>query len=82
MLGLGACYMDPKIELPRNWARFLRKLHASGVIEYVFVEDTAEKVGCFFVRKNNGDLRLVIDCRMSNCHFEPPDRVQLRSGAA
>ena len=22
---------------------------------------------------NNGDLRLVTDCRRSNCHFEPPD---------
>ena len=34
------------------------------------------------MKKKNGDLRMVIDCRRSNCHFEPPAGVQLCSGSA
>ena len=34
------------------------------------------------VKKKSGDLRLVVDCRRSNCYFEVPHGVSLCSGSA
>ena len=36
----------------------------------------------FFVRKKNGQLRMVIDCRSSNCYFDQPADDSLCSGDA
>ena len=80
-LGLDTCYTDPSVKKPKNWCQFLRRLHSTGVVEFV-MDDAAEMVGVFFVRKKNGDLRMVVDCRRSNAHFAPPAGVQLCSGSA
>ena len=35
--------------------------------------DVKQTVGCFFVKKKDGNIRLVVDCRRSNrCHRRPP----------
>ena len=79
-LGLAAAYTDPAVLKGRNWSSFLRRLEKRGVVEFVEEEPT-ELVGMFFVRKKNGDLRLVIDCRRSNCHFSAPEGVELATGS-
>ena len=80
-LGLERCYTDPVVQKPRHWTKFLRRLHACGVVEYS-LEAPCETAGVFFVKKKNGDLRMVIDCRRSNCYIEPPYGVSLCSGTA
>jgi hypothetical protein len=38
-------------------------------------------VGAFAVAKKNGKQRLVIDARIANLHFEPPEKVRLATGS-
>ena len=40
------------------------------------------KVELFFVKKKSGQLRMVVDCRHSNCWFAPPFEVSLATGDA
>ena len=42
------------------------RLHALNLLEYFLQKP---KVGIFFVKKNNGQLRMILDCPRSNCHF-------------
>ncbi|CAK0804061.1 unnamed protein product, partial [Prorocentrum cordatum] len=51
----------------------------AGVAELT-LERPTEVVDCFFVKKGGGKQRLVVDCRRSNQHFEPPAPVSLVSG--
>ena len=46
-LGLDTCYTDPSVKKPKNWCQFLRRLHSTGVVEFV-LDDAAEMVGAFF----------------------------------
>ena len=41
-----------------------------------------EFVEVFFVKKKDGRLRMVVDCRRSNCYFRDPHDVSLASGDA
>lgn len=45
-------------------------------------QQSREQVGGFFVKNNGNRLRLILDCRFSNCHFRSPDNVRLCSGEA
>ncbi|CAK0850412.1 unnamed protein product [Prorocentrum cordatum] len=56
-----------------------RRLVEAGVAELT-LERPTEVVDCFFVKKGGGKQRLVVDCRRSNQHFEPPAPVSLVSG--
>ena len=39
-----------------------------------------ETVGLFFVKKKGGKLRMILDCRRSNCHFTTPKDIKLATG--
>ncbi|CAK0834874.1 unnamed protein product, partial [Prorocentrum cordatum] len=53
-------------------------LAARGMLDFS-LED-GERVEPFFVTKKNGKLRLVVDCRRSNCHFTEAGGVSLCTG--
>ncbi|CAK0871903.1 unnamed protein product [Prorocentrum cordatum] len=53
-------------------------LAARGMLDFS-LED-GERVEPFFVTKKNGELRLVVDCRRSNCHFTEAGGVSLCTG--
>ena len=73
-------YTDPAVLKVCTWGDFLLRLERCGVLKFVEEEPT-EWVGVFFVQKKNGDLRMVVGCRRSNCHFTPPSSVELATGS-
>lgn len=78
--GLTAPYMDPMLKRnSRAYAQFCRRLQKSGVVEFQL--SFRERVGAFAVAKKNGKQRLVIDARIANLHFEPPEKVRLATGS-
>lgn len=73
-------YWDRTLEQnPAEYAAFIRQLHVIGLVK--FERRIHGEVGCFFVCKKNGDLRLVLDCRSINSHFRIPPRTLLVSGS-
>ena len=80
--GVKTAYVDPVLgRNPRSYARYLRRLHGSGMVEWR-LEAPKGTCGVFFVKKNTGALRSVIDARRSNCWFSPPSDVRLASGSS
>ena len=84
---LAACpvrrpYSDRALSRRGEWARFLAALEAAGVVEYAAPTPHDEVVGIFFVKKKDGRLRMVLDCRRSNACFLPSDAVELATGAS
>ena len=79
--GVERVYQDPAFHNPKTYAGFVQRLHELGLVEYS-LEKSREEVGLFFVKKKNNKLRLIMDCRRSNCHFEEPQSVQLATGDA
>lgn len=79
--GVGRCYQDPEFNNPVTFAAFVSKLVSLNLVE-VSLQPAVEQVGLFFVKKKVGKLRLIMDCRRSNCHFEEPEPVQLATGEA
>ena len=59
---------------------FLQKLHKASIIECTLEDTSIETVECFFVVKKGGRLRLVIDARRANCHFQEPSHTALPTG--
>ena len=57
-LGLPCCYTDPVVQKPRHWPKFLRRLHACGVVEFP-LQAPREQAGVFFEeeerRSEDGD---------------------------
>ncbi|CAK0883482.1 unnamed protein product, partial [Prorocentrum cordatum] len=72
-------YGDPRLHSPSLHGEFIQRLVEAGVVELT-LERATEVVDCFFVKKGGGKQRLVVDCRRSNQHFEPPAPVSLVSG--
>ncbi|CAK0850468.1 unnamed protein product, partial [Prorocentrum cordatum] len=72
-------YGDPRLHSPSLYGEFIQRLVEAGVAELT-LERPTEVVDCFFVKKGGGKQRLVVDCRRSNQHFEPPAPVSLVSG--
>ena len=69
--GLPNVYHDPVLKHSESqYLDFIRLLYDAGIIRF----DTSVKcqLGCFFVRKKNGKLRLVIDARRANAFFRVP----------
>jgi hypothetical protein len=54
----------------------VERLISADIVELTF-EANKESVEMFFVAKKDGRLRMVCDCRRSNCHFTKPDKVRL-----
>lgn len=46
------------------------------------LEEAVEQVEIFFVKKKQDKLRMILDCRRSNCHFGVPSNVKLATGDA
>jgi len=76
--GVVSPYSDPKLRHPRAFEVFMAALAARGMLD--FAREDGERVEPFFVSKKNGKLRLVVDCRRSNCHFTEAGGVSLCTG--
>lgn len=74
--GVRQPYSDPRLREPRVYREFVKRLLAAGLVELTTTEPV-ERVETFFVGKKDGRLRMVVDCRRSNCWFQPPDKVSL-----
>ena len=59
----------------------MHRLVEADLVELV-PEPPTEMVEAFFVGKKDGRLRMVIDCRRSNCWFKNPDRTRLCTAEA
>eukprot|EP00438_Fugacium_kawagutii_P014095 Skav231798 [mRNA] locus=scaffold734:131220:155475:+ [translate_table: standard] len=79
--GVRRCYQDPQFNSTETYVGFLKKLHSLGLIEFS-AQPSVEQVGIFFVKKKGDRLRMILDCRRSNCHFSDPDPIQLATGEA
>ena len=78
--GLKACYSDPKLQHGQNWQTFCPRMKSANMLDFALTVD--EDCGVFFVKKKDGKrLRLIIDARRANCHFEDPDYISVASGA-
>eukprot|EP00972_Heterocapsa_arctica_P073301 10824163-Heterocapsa_arctica.AAC.1 len=65
--------MDKRLAKDRQeYVGFIRDLHARGIV--YFCRHAHERATVLFVRKKNGRLRMVLDCRLSNRRFRdtPP----------
>ncbi|CAK0818121.1 unnamed protein product [Prorocentrum cordatum] len=71
-------YSDPKLRRVAAFEEFIRALQQRGMVDFSF--SAKERVEAFFVHEKNGKLRLVVDCRRSNCHFQDPAPVSLLTG--
>lgn len=79
--GVRRCYQDPKLNDPAVYAGFLKQLLELNLVD-VSLSPPVEQVGLFFVKKKNNKMRLIMDCRRSNCYFSDPEHVQLATGEA
>ena len=79
--GLREAYSDPRLREPDTYSSFVQRLVDADLVEIVR-ERWVEKIEVFFVAKKDGRLRMVCDCRLSNCHFAKPDRVRLCTAEA
>ena len=70
--------MDPILgRRGRAYGKFIEQLFNAGIIEQ---GNVLEEAGLFFVKKKNGDLRLIFDTRRPNCWYKDPSSVALFSG--
>lgn len=67
---------------PRAYHGFLAELLSRGLISLERTDDAAYTVGCFFVIKKSGALRLVFGTRLANTQFITPPKTALPSAAA
>ena len=69
-------YMDKVLEHDRlAYRSFLKELEHRGLVEWR--RRCRSKVAVFFVKKKDGQLRMVLDCRGTNQLFLPPPAVGL-----
>ena len=79
--GAARTYWDP--ELARQgpaYLGFVRELSARRMVR--FRRSARRQIGCFFLTKKSGKLRLLIDARGPNQAFRSPPRTSLASTAA
>ena len=77
--GVERCYSDPALRQLKNYVPFVRRLHGLGLVDFS-LEEAVEQVEIFFVKKKQDKLRMILDCRRSNCHFGVPSNVRLATG--
>ena len=73
-------YSHPLPRQTEHYSQFVRRFVESSLIDLSTTNDCVEYVEMFFELKKDGRLRLVIDSRRSNCHFEDPSPAQLCTG--
>ncbi|CAK0789751.1 unnamed protein product, partial [Prorocentrum cordatum] len=71
-------HSDPKLRRVAAFEEFIRALQQRGMVDFSF--SCKERVEAFFAHEKSGKLRLVVDCRRSNCHFQDPAPVPLLTG--
>eukprot|EP00974_Lingulodinium_polyedra_P006755 643738-Lingulodinium_polyedra.AAC.1 len=70
--------MDPILgRRGHAYGKFVGQLFRAGILEAGPAKAVA---GLFFVKKTNGDLRLIFDTRQPNCFYQEPCSVKLFSG--
>ena len=79
--GVKQPYCDPCLRIPQTYRQFVQRLIDADLVELVD-KPPIEVVEPFFVGKKDGRLRMVIDCRRSNCWFHPPDHTPLCTAEA
>ena len=73
-------YMDPKLQRsPKAYALYLEDFFNAGLIR--FGQGAKARVSVFFVRKKNGKLRMVLDCRAVNHLFKECPGMPMGSGS-
>ena len=71
-------YMDVVLgRSRRGYVEFVRDLDQRGLVNWV--TDPLAECTIFFVDKKDGRLRMIIDCRRANVHFDDPPGVSLCS---
>ena len=79
--GIRSCYSDPKLQQGQNWPKFCLRMKSAHMLDFAL--SVEEECGVFFVeKKDKVRLRLIIDARRANCHFEDPDYIPLASGSS
>ena len=74
-------YMDVKLQHDNNvYGIFVKDLYERGMLS--FTCRPREIVPPFFVRKKNGKLRLILDCRAVNKRFKKPPPLGLGAGVS
>jgi hypothetical protein len=74
-------YIDPKLNYSKTaYHAFVGTLYKAGLLRWS--RSCRGRVGFFFVKKKNGSIRLVIDCRAVNRCFRRCPHVPLGTGAA
>ena len=69
-------YWDPRLKSSRKrYLEFVELLADHGIIG--FTQRPAQQVGCFFVKKKDGRLRLIVDARRTNRRCKPPPSMQV-----
>ena len=79
--GLEKPYMDPQLAYNSGaYADFLLRLHQAGMLRWKrTMSKSRGSLGVFFVAKNNGYLRIVVDPRLANFSFKAPLSCELPS---
>ena len=77
--GIERCYTDPKLRSQTTYEEYVDRLRGLGLVDFS-VEKTVEEAGIFFVKKKGDRLRMILDCRRSNCWFKEPKGVKLTTG--
>ena len=79
--GLPKSYWDPLLKDDKEaYAIFVNELAQRNMV--TFRRSAVEEVGCFFVPKKSGKIRLVIDARRTNQRLISPPATKLASTAA
>ena len=74
-------YMDEILQHDRQqYGTFIKDLYSKGML--TFTSAPQEIVPPFFVRKKNGKLRLILDCRAVNKRFKRPPPLALGAGTS
>ena len=74
-------YMDSRLQHdPVLYGQFVKDLYEKGMLS--FTAQPLEIVPPFFVRKKNGRLRLILDCRAVNLRFKRPPPLALGAGTS
>ena len=77
--GIERCYTDPKLRSQVAFEEYVDRLHGLGLVDFS-IEKAVEETGIFFVKKKGDRLRMILDCRRSNCWFKEPKGVKLTTG--
>ena len=80
MFGPDKVYSDPKFRSKKQYTGFVARLYNLIGLLDVSLEDVAEEVGLFFVKKKGNKLRMIVDCRRSNRWFKAPEHTNLTTG--